>query len=493
MQFKILLITANGDWLKTNEHDLEQVIPPIGHMYLSAYLKKQFQDQVNVQIIDYLVDMNDYEVLTRRVQQFQPDLIGIRGMSIFEKEFIKISKISKEHSEAFVVGGGPYATAEMSKVLEKSYCDMAIYGEGELTLTELVGRLMNKKAIEDIKGTIVRKNGGIIVNSPRELIENLDSLPIPDYEAINIEKYSTYLSYGYNKRLQGSIFTSRGCPCQCTFCHNIFGKSFRMRSSKHVLEEMTFLYERGVRDFYIIDDNFNFHRKRAEEILRSIISSKMKGNIRLYFPNGISTNNIDNQFIDLLEEAGTIWIGYAIETVSLRLQRLIDKVVDMERLRNAICYSNEKGMIVNYWGMLGIPTETIEEAQELIDFMISLPPSCIPMLFELKPYPGTQIYESEYFSENEKQNVDLSYQNFITLLRKKPEYLSVLEKWNQYLQNEDRLMYVLDRFVRNGYSWSEIESLQTTLHKNISIEALKEMYWKVRNEGREHFDRWGLH
>ena len=479
---KILLITANGNWLKTNEHDLEQVIPPIGHMYLSAYLKKQFPGQVIVRIIDYPVDVNDYEALMKRVRQFQPDLVGIRGMSIFEEEFTEISKISKEHSKAFVVGGGPYATAEMGKVLEKSYCDMAIYGEGELTLTELVYRLMVQKDVKDIKGTIVWKDGKIIVNSPRELIENLDCLPIPDYEEINIERYSAYLSYGYNNRIQGSIFTSRGCPCQCTFCHNIFGKSFRVRSPRHVLKEMIFLYDRGVRDFYIIDDNFNFHRGRAEEILKSIISSKMKGSIRLYFPNGISTNNIDNQFIDLLAEAGTIWVGYAIETVSLRLQKVINKAIDMERLRNAIFYSNEKGMIVNYWGMLGIPTETIEEAHALVDYMISLPPSCIPMLFELKPYPGTKIYESEYFSEGKNQNVDLSYQNFITLLRKNSEYISVLEKWNRYLLKEDRLLFVLEKFVRNGYSWSEIENIQTTLHKNISTKALEKMYWKVKNE-----------
>ena len=482
MQFKILLITANSNWLKINEYDLEQLIPPIGHMYLSAYLKKQFAEQVNIQIIDFLIDINDYDVLAKRIQQFEPDLIGIKGMSIFEKEFIEISRIGKEYGKAFVVGGGPYATAEMNTVLEKSYCDMAIYGEGELTLAELVDRLMNNKNVDDISGTIVRKDGQIIINKPRGLIEDLDSLPIPDYTAIDLEKYSNYLSYGYNKRLQGSIFTSRGCPCQCTFCHNIFGKSFRMRNPNHVLEEMIFLYDLGVKDFYIIDDNFNFDRGRAETILRNIINSKLGGNIKIYFPNGISTNNIDNEFIDLLAEAGTIWIGYAIETVSPRLQKMINKVVDIEKLKNAICYSNEKGMIVNYWGMLGIPTETIEEANELIDFMISLPPSCIPMLFQLKVFPGTKMYESEYFSDSEKENVNSSYQNFMALLRKKPKYIPVLEKWNQYLQDEDRLMYILNKFIRNGYSWNEIKSLQMTLHKNISIEVLQEMYWKVKNE-----------
>lgn len=483
MQFKILLITANGRWLKTSEHDLEQVIVPIGHMYLSAYLKKQFAGQVNIQIIDFFVDINDYNVLIKRIQKFEPHLIGIRGMSIFEKEFIEISRIGKDFSNAFIVGGGPYITAEMDAALEKSYCNMVIYGEGELTLAELVDRLMKNKDIDNIRGTIIWKYGEIIVNGPRELIKDLDSLPIPDYDAINLNKYTEYLSYGYNKRLQGSIFTSRGCPCHCAFCHNIFGKSFRMRSPSHVLEEMVFLYDYGVRDFYIIDDNFNFNRKRAEEILRRIIDSKLGGNVKLYFPNGISTNNIDNDFIDLLYEAGTIWIGYAIETVSVKLQKIINKIIDIEKLKNAIIYSNEKGMIVNYWGMLGIPTETIDEANQLIDFMISLPPSCIPMLFELKPFPGTKMYESGYFSESEKESTDCSYQNFITLLRKNPEYISVLEKWNNHIQDEDRLIYVLDKFVHNGYRWDEIKSLQMTLNKNISEEKLHEMYWKVKNEG----------
>jgi anaerobic magnesium-protoporphyrin IX monomethyl ester cyclase len=323
MALKLLLINASDFWLKINDTDLDQVIPPIGLMSLSAYLKQKFGSKVETRITDYIVDIRSYDNLVSLIRSFEPDVIGVRGLTIFKDRFDMIAETAKQHSSAIVIGGGAYVSSDAHYGLSNQSVDLSVIGEGEETLAEIVQRLLDHESLDGISGTACVIDSHVVLNPARAYINDLNTLPLPDYESIDLEPYSHYLSYGYNKRLQGVICSSRGCVFNCSFCHNLFGKKYRARNAMSVVEEIEYLFGRGVRDFYFIDDNFNYDRVRAIEIFERIISKDLNKHIKIYFVNGLKGDLADESLIDAMSDAGTIWVGYAIETLSKKLLRAI--------------------------------------------------------------------------------------------------------------------------------------------------------------------------
>lgn len=391
---KILLIDANSSWLIKREDlfDLEQIIPPIGLMYIATYLKHKLKGQIDIKIINRIVNCISKQNLLNALIKYKPDIVGIRGLNIYKEVFHETAAIVKRfRNEIIVVGGGPYVTMGLQNVATDENIDFFVIGEGELTFTELIKKIIDHKNTKHIKGIAYRNKENIVVNSSRHFIENLDELPFPDYSLISVDKYSRFISYGYNRRRQAVIFSSRGCPYRCIYCHNIFGKKLRVRSPKNVFNEIKGLYENfNVKDFYFIDDNFNYDYKRAMEIFDLIINSGLK--IHLYLTNGVRGDLIDREFIDKMVKAGVIWVTYAIETASPRLQKFIKKYLDLKKLETNIHYTCEKNIMVNCCIMVGFPSETVDEALQTIEYIKQFKKIIIPMFFSVKYYPNTEIY-----------------------------------------------------------------------------------------------------
>ena len=198
---------------------------------------------------------------------------------------------------------------------------------------------------------------------PGSSIPDLDSLPYPDYSLVDLEAFSNqYLTFSAKiYQPHANILTTRGCAYRCMYCHHILGKKFRARSPENVLAEIRFLHERyGVTDFQIIDDIFNFDIDRAKTVCNLLIKSGLK--LTLSFPNGVRGDIMDEELIDKMAEAGTKYVSYAVETASPRLQKLIRKNLDLDRVFRAIEYTAKAGIITRGFFMLGFPTETEAEA-----------------------------------------------------------------------------------------------------------------------------------
>lgn len=391
---KVLFIEANSTWLikRSDLSDLEQIIPPLGLMYIATCLKNQFGDSVSVRLISRKVDCNTQQELVDILKEYIPDIVGIRGLNIYKKLFHETAKTVKQFNEdIIVIGGGPYVTMDVQEAMNDKNIDYCVMGEGEVTFAELIRNILTQQSLFDVQGIAYRNNSSVLINSPRQLIGNLDCLPFPDYSLISINKYSNFINYGYNRRKQAVIFSSRGCPYDCIYCHNIFGKSFRARSPRNVFDEIKKLYSKfNIKDFYFIDDNFNLDYRRAMEIFDLIIDSNMK--INIYLTNGIRGDIIDRAFIDKMIKAGVIWVGFAIETVSERLQKFIKKFINLEKIVENINYACEKNIMVNCYIMVGFPTETIKEANQTIDYLKQFKKIIIPMFFSVKYYPNSEIY-----------------------------------------------------------------------------------------------------
>ncbi len=391
---KILLI----DILRTS---LEEVWPSAEHslglMYLASSLKKEYDGRAEVRIWPLVSRPHqpdeDSRCVLEQLNSFHPDLVGLRCLSIGKDAFHRIARSVKEwNPRCLLLAGGPYPTDDPADALASGYVDCTVIGEGELTLNEFVGNVLNNRPWQDIPGIALRRNGTVHRTAPRPLAADLDSLPFPDYSLIDLERFSNQFLTFTSKisRPHGNIMTTRGCPFRCAYCHNILGKTFRARSPENVLEEMRFLYDTyGLTDFQIIDDIFNLDMSRAKRICDLIVRSGMK--VTLSFPNALRGDRIDEELIEKLAAAGTKFISYAVETASPRLQKLIRKNLNLDRMFRAIDDTTKAGIVTRGFFMIGFPTETEAEVIETIEYA-KASALCGATFFTVVYFPGTELY-----------------------------------------------------------------------------------------------------
>jgi len=392
---KILLVDANSSWLLKDKsmQDLEQIIPPLGLMYIATIIKGRFSNKIEVKLINAVMDCPSNNDFSKIVEEFRPDLVGIRGLNIYKERFHQFAQISKRIKEdIIVIGGGPYPTMDTQSALRDKNVDYLVLGEAEDIFVIIVDSILSNHSFLDAPAIAYRLKDKLVINAAEKVTANLNSLPFPDYNLISVERYGNTISYGYNRRKQGLILTSRGCPYGCIYCHNMFGKEFRPRSAQNVFQEIKQLYDDfKIRDFYFIDDCFNLDYKRCIEIFDLIINSGIK--VNLYLTNGIRGDIVDFTFVDKMIEAGVIWVTYALETASPRLQKFIKKFNDLDKLRKVIDYTCEKEIMTNCCFMVGFPTETKEEVLQTINYVKNFKKINIPMFFSVKYYPNTEIYD----------------------------------------------------------------------------------------------------
>ena len=187
------------------------------------------------------------------------------------------------------------------------------------------------------------------------------------------------------------IFTSRGCPYKCIYCHQVFGKKFRPRSPQNVVTEIKYIKERfGVGEFEVLDDIFNFDARRMHETLDLIIEEKLK--IKFSFPNGLRGDLLDEESIVKLKKAGAIHLCFAVETASPRLQKLIRKNNKLDKIaRNIeIAYRNRIYTVGLF--MMGFPTETEEELMLTMNYALKSKLSQAHFYLVI-PFEKTELWE----------------------------------------------------------------------------------------------------
>jgi amino acid adenylation domain-containing protein len=228
------------------------------------------------------------------------------------------------------------------------------------------------------------------LTAPRPDIIDFDRLPIPDRSLVNYEKYSRYIDQAMVKN-SISLQTTRGCPYHCVFCHKIWSKQHRIRSAENIFSEVMLYYKMGVRNFVIIDDIFNLNQKNSSRFFELIIENNL--DLHLFFPNGLRGDILTKEYIDLMIKAGTVNIALALETASPRLQKLIGKNLNIDKLKENLEYICDKypHVVLELFTMHGFPTETEKEAMMTLEFVKSLEWIHFPYVAILKIYPKTDM------------------------------------------------------------------------------------------------------
>ncbi|MFH1435670.1 MAG: radical SAM protein [Pseudomonadota bacterium] len=381
---RVLLVKAHHD-----DPSIRQVTHPLGIMYVAACLKRDYGH--DVRIFDMRVNGFDYARLEEEIRSFSPDIVGISALTSETGSMDKIAACAKKVNHGTpVILGGPHATAYGDQSITSPDIDYGVVGEGEITAGRLIERLTAKRDVDDLKGLVFRRDGNVVNTGRAELVENLDDLPPPAYDLIPIGEYKKF--YRFSRTGRGDymcIFSSRACPYRCIYCHNIFGKKFRARSAESLVSEIRHLYDRyGIREFEILDDIFNFDRKRVLEFCDRVVESGM--NITLAFPNGLRGDLLDEEQLRKLKQAGTIYIALAIETASVRMQKVIRKNINIEKVRRNIEIARSLRIHSHGFFMMSLPGETLEEMKMTVDFILSSKLHTFN-LFMAMPFEGTEM------------------------------------------------------------------------------------------------------
>jgi len=391
---KILLIDCSRA-LDQGLRDIYDVHhPPAGLLALATHVNKSdMGEHTYIKIIDSTMDYTTFEELDQLIVDIAPDIVGLRCLHKYTGQFHRASAMVKQlPNNPLVIGGGPYPSAEPEKTLERDdHLDIVVVGEGEEVFYDLIAAYYNKKPLVDVPGIYYRKNGEVKQSETRDVIQDLDSIPIPDWTLVDFDRYKNVMGQAPVFRKMAPILTTRGCPYACTYCHELFQKRFRVRSAQHIVEELGVLSDLGVHDISVIDDIFNLYPERVIEIFNLIIQKNMK--LRFFYPNGLRGDRMTCEAIDAMVEGGSILFTYALESGSQRIQKLVRKELRFKPFYDAVDYTIKKGVMVDMFLMVGFPTETEEEALQTLDFLMQWDEICFPYLNVLNAFPGTEIYD----------------------------------------------------------------------------------------------------
>jgi hypothetical protein len=247
----------------------------------------------------------------------------------------------------------------------------------------------------------------------------------------------------------------------------------RLRSAAGVFDEIAYLRERhGVRDFYIVDDIFNVHLKRALEVFDRLSTAGL--DVRLYFVNGLRADVVTEEFVDRAITAGAAWFTYAVESASDEIQRMTRKNLNLAKAKRIIGYTQQQGVVVNISTMYGFPGETLDQAQQTLDWLGELPKaSVLPYHFCLRFFPGCDIREEALASGFTPEQLDASAEccyhdmpSGTPTLSRADMAAIVLEYHQRFgLRNPDRVREAVRALEGIGYTEDDILHLYSVLSR----------------------------
>ncbi len=367
---------------------------PLGLMSLAAAARRAMPE-IEFRILHTAVSRDPRGDLVRILRDEPPDLVGFRALSVARAALESLARLVRETAPGLpVLAGGPHPSASPGELLERGWVDLVVVGEGEETFVEVLRRFRAEAALpRDLAGTAVIVDGRVHLLPTRPPVSDLDGLPFPDYGLVDPAAYRGLSHHAFQSAGDAAfVAASRGCPYRCFYCHQLFGKRIRRRSAGSVEAEIREHVERrGLRNFVFVDDVFNVPMEAGKEVLRRLARA-FGGSIRLYFPNGLRADQVDEEMLGLFEEAGTVQMALAVETASPRLQKLVGKNLDVERARRMIDAASRRFVVCAFF-MAGFPGETMEEARSTVAMAAGLDHVVQPVLSIVRVYPGTSLYE----------------------------------------------------------------------------------------------------
>ena len=357
---------------------------PLGIGYLAAVLEK---NQYDVEVIDYQGLNPTRKQLEAELIKSHPDVVGVTTSTLTYNPALDIVKAAKEVlPNCLTILGGPHVTVLDEQTLsEAPEADVIVRGEGEQTMLEhadLASKSELKK-LGQVEG-ITFRNGEKTFQTPnRTFIQDLDQLPHPAYKYFPLDSYRVF------GKLFLPIITSRGCPFQCAFCTSsrMFGKQFRARSPKNIVDELEMLRDvYGADAFTFYDDTLTLERNRIFEICELIKNRK----IGIPWDCQTRVDQVSKEVLTKMRETNCQQIFFGVESGCQEILDALRKKTSIEQNANAIKWAKDAGLFVAISVMVGYPGETTDTLKQTLDFVRKTKPDDV-YLCVATPYPGTEL------------------------------------------------------------------------------------------------------
>jgi len=359
----------------------EAPAPPLGVSYVAAAFEAA---GCRVRIIDYIVSRYTPEKLEAELDAFEPDVVGVTSVTMNFPVAADIVRTAKRHRPSVLtVMGGPHVTFDASRTLDAyPEIDLLILGEGERTIMELVPRIMDRSGWTALRGLAFRRDDTIVVTEPRELIEDLDTIPLP---ARHLLPLSRYRALGFPV----SIITSRGCPNACIFCQGrrMVGKKVRYRRVESVMDEIEEILSYGITRINVADDLFTSNKRRVREVCGQIV----KRGLSFKWSAFARVNTVDRETLEMMRDAGCDAISFGIESGNPEMLRRVRKGITLDQARRAVDLCKKAGIMAHASFMVGLPGESPESLADTREFAKSL--GIAYGYHFLAPFPGTDVRE----------------------------------------------------------------------------------------------------
>lgn len=423
---KILIVEPTDSKLMARSLELRgNTLEPYACEILAAYLEKNV-DNINVEVIQQrdLSDIDLIDVITGK----DPDIIGFSVLTCNYPQALKLSKAIKRRNEKIIiVFGGQHPSIDVESVIDNSYVDFVVFGEGEITFKELVYSIKNKRNnYSEIEGLAYKENGQSKINRPRKRISNLDELPYAKRSLeIIFDSKNWNICYPSSKNQTGVVQLqySRGCNDNCSFCITphvwnkqttpVRGNKVTYRSPDNVVNEILEIRKNNIHPetrsainfFYFNDVTFNSNKTKMRALCKEIIKNNLhqphenisnfsghtKSSIHWFCLVKVGIDDLDAK---LLSDAGCSKIGVGIESFDEEIvKKKYGKKYNMENVEKTLINCDKYGIINRVYIVIGSPWESQESIKKIKKKILEYPVDHIRVAFAV-PYKGSPAYAS---------------------------------------------------------------------------------------------------
>lgn len=372
-----------------------QPYAPLGTLYAAALLR---ENGYAVSLFDSMFAQHAEEVIPS-LDSFKPELFVIYddGFNYLTKMCLtnmreaafRMAKLARERGCTVIVSSSD-STDHYEQYLQQG-ADFIILGEGEVTLLELVKALGNPAAdLTTLQGIAYRQGEAIVKTGKRAVIKELDALPFPAWDLVNIAPYRAMWlkSSGYFSMNMG---TTRGCPFKCNWCAKpIYGNRYNSRTPQNVVQELKWLKEQYHFDhIWFCDDIFGLKPGWVQEFA----TLTEQANLRMRFKiQSRADLLVQENYVRSLARAGcdNTWMG--AESGSQDILDAMDKGTTIEQIHTATKLLKQHGIRPGFFIQFGYPGETKEDIRKTIGMIRELMPAELGISVSY-PLPGTLFYE----------------------------------------------------------------------------------------------------
>ena len=352
--------------------------PPIGLASIASFVRRNHE----VRIIDMNISRQGPDNILYYLETFSPDIVGISSITCNFLNALKVLEHVKNYDEEIItVVGGPHVTFLPHEALSYGFVDFVIRHEAEESFSELIDTFETGKNPARVRGISFRNNGRIHNTPDRDLV-NLNNIPIPSFDLLDMKSYMVDREKYY-------VMSSRGCPYRCIFCSSssMWKHVWRYKSPQRLLKEILYL-----KDHYspsrlaFGDDTFTLNKQRILEICNLL---KEYGIEQWVCQSRVDA--LDEDIVAVMYESGCNRVFLGTESGTQKMLDLINKEITLDQTREAVRICQKVGIKVYASFIIGLPFETEAMVRKTLGFAQELNADITQLSF-LTPFPGTKVY-----------------------------------------------------------------------------------------------------